>query len=118
MEKEGTLAIKIKSKKLNIKNCKGIWSAIGLMFSKLKDIDGALIYANNVWMPFIYNDLDLFFLDKSLKILEYKKSVPISKNPQTWKIYQNNKASYCLEIKHGVIKNPKKTVGKKVKIVQ
>lgn len=117
MGKEEILKIKINSKKFKIKNCKGIKSAKGLMFSKLKNIDGALIYTNNVWMPFTRHDLDLFFLDQNLKIIDCQKAEPISSNPKSWKVYKNKKATFCLELKHKSIKKPEKLIGNKVKII-
>ena len=89
---------------LKINDCRGIFSLSGLMFDNMNDIDGALIYANNVWMPFVKRKLDLLFLDGNLRVIEIQKAVPITFNPNTWRIYANNNAKYCLEIKTGLIK--------------
>jgi uncharacterized membrane protein (UPF0127 family) len=92
--------IKIGSKVLRIKDCRGLSSARGLMFDSLADKDGALIYANNIWMPFC-RSLDLYFLDKNFVVLGKKTAVPMTMNPKTWKVYANEKARYCLELKNG-----------------
>ena len=86
---------------MKIKDCKGAASAKGLMFDSLKDKDGAFIYANNIWMPFC-KPLDLYFLDEKFVVLEKMNAVPLNLCPQTWKIYVNKKAKYCLEVKKGV----------------
>ena len=101
------MLIKIGRKKLRIKDCKGISSVKGLMFDRMKGLDGALIYANNIWMPFVKHKLDLLFLDKNYRVLSIQKALPITKNPNTWKIYENKKAKYCLEIKSGLVKTRK-----------
>lgn len=95
-------------KPLRIKDCKGISSVKGLMFNPLKDIDGALIYANSVWMPFV-KELDLIFLDGNFRVVETKRAVPITLNPKTWKVYKNEKARYCLEVRKGIAKARKGT---------
>ncbi len=101
------MELRIRNKVLKIKDCKGLRSVRGLMFDKMEKYDGALIYANNIWMPFVKYHLDLFFLDKNFRVLEQQKAVPMSINPATWKIYSCKKARYCLEVKEGLIKNIK-----------
>ena len=96
------IRIKIKNKTLRIKNCKGFSSFRGLMFDNLSDKDGALIYGNSIWMPFVRCDLDLLFLDKNFQIIDVQRAVPLSLNRETWKIYKNKHAKYCLEIKAGL----------------
>lgn len=103
--------LKIKHGKnlLRIKDCKGFASATGLMFNSLEKTDGALIYANNIWMPFCKKPLDLFFLDENFKILSVERAVPLNLfNTKTWKIYTNEKAKYCLEILAGKAKFKKR----------
>jgi uncharacterized membrane protein (UPF0127 family) len=95
--------IRAGGKMLRIKDCKGISSARGLMFDSLKDKDGALIYANNIWMPFC-QPLDIYFLDTKFKVLEKQFAIPMTLNPKTWKIYKNEKAAYCLELRKGAAK--------------
>ena len=90
---------KLNSRTFRVKDCKGMSSLRGLMFDSLEDKDGALIYANSIWMPFVKHSLDLFFMDKNFKVVGKQKAVPITLNPKTWKIYKNKKAKYCLEIK-------------------
>ena len=92
--------MKLGNKNLRIKDCKGLSSVRGLMFDSLSNKDGALIYANSIWMPFCL-PLDLYFLDKKFAVMERMDAVPITLNPKTWKIYRNKKASYCLELKKG-----------------
>ena len=94
-----TVTIKLQGKKFRVKDCKGFSSVRGLMFDDVKGYDGALIYANNIWMPFVKHKLDLFFLDKKFKVLSRQKAVPMTLDPKTWKVYKNDKAKYCLEIK-------------------
>ncbi len=89
---------------LRIKDCKGLSSVKGLMFDSLKDVDGALIYANSIWMPFVKQELDLFFLDRNFKVVSSERAVPVTLNPATWKIYRNEGAKYCLEVKKGVLR--------------
>jgi len=98
--------MKVGNRILRIKDCRGIFSFSGLMFDSMNDIDGALIYANNVWMPFVRRKLDLLFLDGNLKVIEIQRAVPITFtfNPNTWRIYANKNAKYCLEIKTGLIR--------------
>ena len=101
---------------ISIKDCRGFSSIRGLMFDSMQDYDGALIYANAIWMPFVKHNLDLIFLDKSHKILEIQAAIPITANPKTWRIYRQDDAKYCLEIKSGIISNLKTLTGKKVKL--
>jgi uncharacterized membrane protein (UPF0127 family) len=68
------------------------------MFDSLKDKDGALIYANSIWMPFCM-PLKLFFLDDKKKVISMQNAVPIGLNPKTWKIYSDPRAKYCLEVR-------------------
>lgn len=104
---------RIGKKTLVIKDCKGFSSIKGLMFDALSDCDGALIYSNSIWMPFVKHELDLIFLGKNFKIIEIQHAVPLTLNPVTWKIYKNEKAKYCLEIKSGAVRNLKALIGKK-----
>lgn len=97
------MKIKINKKIFEIKDCKGFSSMRGLMFDDLKDKDGALIYANNIWMPFVKHRLDLLFLDEKFRLVERKRAVPMTLHPKTWKIYKNKNAKYCLELKSGMI---------------
>lgn len=90
---------KLNGKKFRVKDCKGLASVRGLMFDNIKGYDGALIYANNIWMPFVRHPLDLFFLDQKMKVIEKQHAVPMTLNPKTWKSYNCRKAKYCLEIK-------------------
>lgn len=89
---------RLNGKKFRVKDCKGLASIRGLMFDS-SDCDGALIYGNRIWMPFVKHKLDLFFLDEKFKVISKQKAVPLTLNPKTWKVYKNSKATYCLEIK-------------------
>ena len=108
------IKVKIKNKTFRIKDCKGLSSLWGLMFDRMNNIDGALIYANNIWMPFVKNNLDLLFIDKKFTVIDVKKAVPLTFNPKTWNAYINWKARYCLEIKSGSM--GKNILMKKVKV--
>ena len=101
------LKVKLGRNKLKIKDCKGLSSIRGLMFDDLKNYKGALIYANNIWMPFVRHDLDLLFLSSDFRIIDIQKAVPMNFNPNTWKTYKCAKARYCLEIKAGLVKAKK-----------
>lgn len=90
--------LKLNGKKYHVKDCKGLSSIRGMMFDH-SDADGALIYANNIWMPFC-PPLTLFFLDENMKLLSKQQAVPITLDPRTWKTYSNKKAKYCVEIKY------------------
>jgi uncharacterized membrane protein (UPF0127 family) len=109
------MKVKIGRKNLAIKDCKGIKSVKGLMFSEMQDIDGAMIYANNIWMPFVKHELDLLFLDENYKIIEVQSAKPLSRKKSSWKIYKNERAKYCLELKKGTISAKK---GIKVEIIR
>jgi len=70
------------------------------MFDEIKNKDGALIYANSIWMPFVKKPLKLLFLDENMKLIKtVEKAVPMTLNPKTWKIYECRDAKYCLEVK-------------------
>lgn len=95
--KHGIFLIKLNGKTLRIKDCPGFSSVRGLMFDSLKDCDGALIYANSIWMPFVKHALTLFFLDKDFRIIKIQDAIPMTLDPKTWRVYACAKAKYCLE---------------------
>ena len=97
------IKVKINKKTFLVKNCRGAKSIKGLMFDSMQDKDGALIYANNIWMPFVKQKLDLLFLDKDLNVLKQERAVPLTFNPKTWKVYRCDDAKYCLELKAGIV---------------
>ena len=103
------IKLAIGKKVFRVKNCKGIASVRGLMFDDMKNHDGALIYANNIWMPFVKKDLNLLFLDEKMKVINQKLAKPISLNFNSWKVYNDKDARYCLELKHTKIKVAKGT---------
>ena len=101
---------RVNGKSLRIKDCRSpLRAAKGLMFSKLRNIDGALIRGNSVWMPFCL-PLYLVFLDDSFNILKQMNAVPLTFNPKTWKTYTCQGAKYCLEINASLIKERIKNV--------
>ena len=108
------IKIRIDNKILRVKDCKGLASLRGLMFDNLKGYDGALIYSNSIWMPFVRHELDLIFLDKDFRVVEIQRAVPVTMNPNTWRTYRYKSAKYCMEIKAD--KNLKGLMGKKVKL--
>lgn len=113
MEKITTVSVS--GKKLKIKKCSGLSSLKGLMFDSLEKKDGALIHGNSVWMPFVKQELDLFFLDDLLRIVDIQKAVPMTLHPKTWTVYSSRKARYCLEVKAGLVKTEK---GMNVKVME
>ena len=107
--------IKVDKRTFKIKDCKGLSSLRGLMFDDLEGKDGALIYANSIWMPFVRRDLNLIFLDERMRIAGNCIASPVTFNPKTWKIYKIDKAKYCLELKDCKLKVNEKT---KVRLVR
>ncbi len=101
---------KIANKSYNIVDMSGWKSIKGLMFNDMKDIDGALISGNSIWMPFVKRSLTLIFLNKKNKILKVVRACPMTINPKTWKVYSCKDAIKCLEIKQRI--SPK--VGSKI----
>src|SRR3989344_2854361 len=108
------MKIKIENKTFRVKDCRGLSCACGLMFDDMKNIDGALVRGGSIWMPFVKHELELFFLDKNMKVSKIQKAVPMTLGPKTWKSYSCNGAKYCLEMKRGVCKAK---VGAKFKIM-
>ena len=96
------IPVVVGTKKLRIKDCKGLSSVKGLMFNDMTTTDGALIYGKSVWMPFVKHELTLVFLDKRFATTSIQYAVPMTLRPRTWKIYKDEKAAYCLELKHNV----------------
>lgn len=94
---------RIGNKTVKIKDCKGLASLFGLAFDDMRGHDGALIYSNSLWMPFVKKNLDLLFLDSDFRVIDIQRAVPITLNPKTWKDYKNKKARYCLELKTGLV---------------
>ena len=93
------MKVKIGNKILRIKDCRGFSSIRGLMFDPMKGYDGALIYSNAVWMPFVKHKLTLVFLGKRFATTSIQYAVPMTLHPRTWKIYKDEKATHCLELK-------------------
>jgi uncharacterized membrane protein (UPF0127 family) len=101
------LKVMVAGKKIRIKDCKGLSSFRGLMFDDMKKYNGALIYAASIWMPFVKYELDLLFLDKNYRIVDIHRAVPVTLDLKTWRIYECNKADYCLEVVAGLVKAKK-----------
>lgn len=91
-------------KMFSVKDCRGLSCVRGLMFDGMEDIDGALVRGSSIWMPFVKHELELFFLDKNMRISKIQGAVPMTLSPKTWKSYSCNGAKYCLEMKRGVCK--------------
>ncbi len=108
--------VRINGKVLRIKDCRGIASLRGLMFDSMNKCDGALIYGNSIWMPFVKRGLELIFLDRNCKVMEIQHAIPVTLGLKTWRIYKNAKAVKCLEVKSGIIRNLKTIVGKKIHV--
>ncbi len=107
------MEVKVNGKPLNIKDCRPLLRAAkGLMFSSLRNIDGALIRGNSIWMPFC-KPLTLIFLDKDYNLLKHENAESMTLNPKTWKIYKCSEAKYCLEINPNKIKERIKSVSVK-----
>jgi uncharacterized membrane protein (UPF0127 family) len=109
------ITVKFENKTLKVKDCTSmIDSGIGLMFHSLNKIDGALIFGNRIWMPFIKKPLQLVFIDEKKKVTSVQRAVPLKAHPKTWKIYYDRSARYCLEL----IKPLKIRKGMSIKILQ
>ncbi len=90
------------SQKFRVRDMRGIASLKGLMFDSLND-DGALISGNSIWMPFVKQDLFLYFLSSEFVLTSFQRAVPINIfRPSTWKLYSDSRAAYCLELKRPV----------------
>ena len=87
---------------------------LGLSFDEMKNHEGALIYANSIWMPFVRHELDLLFLDRNFRVIEVQRAVPLTLNPSTWKIHKGKNAKYCLELKAGLVSAKKGAMVKKI----
>src|SRR3989338_1001817 len=86
-------------KKYMIKDCRGISSLRGLMFDAMSGKDGALIYGNSVWMPFVRHRLQLIFIDRAGIVVKTEDAVPMTLDPGSWKVYSCTGAVKCLEMK-------------------
>ncbi len=91
--------MKLGKRTVRIIDCRGLSSIRGLMFDNMKGYDGALIYGNFIWMPFVRHSLVLYFLDENRKIVDKQLAKPMTLHPRTWKIYSNKKARFCVEVK-------------------
>lgn len=75
----------------------------GLMFKSLEEKSGLLMCfeeedERNIWMPFMKQPLCVVFLDENKTIVGKKKTIPLTLNPNTWKLYSSNvKCKYILE---------------------
>jgi uncharacterized membrane protein (UPF0127 family) len=96
--------VKIGGKGFRVKNCAGLGSVRGLMFDSMAGYDGALIYANNIWMPFVRRKLNLIFLDKDMRVTSSALAEPMTFRPESWKTYEDESAEYCLELKDTKLK--------------
>ena len=91
------VSVKINEKALRIKDCLSLSKGIkGLMFSKLKHTDGAILKCNNIHTAFC-RPLDIAWLDSSLGIIRIEKTRP-------WRTYHCSSAVYVLELKQGLVK--------------
>lgn|SRR3989344_7352886 len=108
------MKIRAGGKTFCVKDCRGLSCIKGLMFDDLKGIDGALVRGDSMWMPFVSHKLDLFFLDKEMRIISTQKAVPMTFSPATWKTYSCSGARYCLEMKKGLCKAK---AGMKIEII-
>lgn len=104
----------ISGESFRIKDCRGLSSIRGLMFDPLTDYDGALIYGNSIWMPFVKKKLQLIFLDRSNKVTSIQDAIPMTLHPRTWRFYKDSEAKYCLE----AAKETKARKGTKIKILK
>lgn len=77
----------------------------GLMFKEIEEERGLLMIfekskRHEVWMPFVPQDLGIFFLDNEKKIVDKKLAKKITLNPKSWQIYKPQKAcKYVMECK-------------------
>jgi uncharacterized membrane protein (UPF0127 family) len=77
----------------------------GLMFSRLKDVDGALLVFPKeervaIHMLFVFQSLDIYWIDSRGKIIEMQRAKPFALS-----LYKaRKKARYVLELKAGLAK--------------
>lgn len=102
-QRQVVVRIKVHGQIFRIKDCRGLSSVRGLMWDTLEDHQGALIYSNSVWMPFVKQALDLLFLDARWRVVETAYAVPLTWHPRTWRVYRCPHARYCLELKAGLV---------------
>ena len=89
----------------HVQHCKGIFSkARGLMFSR-KIKDKSLVFhfnkekLNPIHMLFVFQTIDVLFLDKERKIIEKKESL------RPWRFYNPKERSrYIIELPENTIK--------------
>jgi uncharacterized membrane protein (UPF0127 family) len=78
--------------------------AWGWMLHRPKKNEGLLFefrdnYKPPMWMPFMLTDINMAFLDKNFKVIDFQHAIPYTLDPQTWKIYSSKKpAKYVLEL--------------------
>lgn len=65
-----------------------------------------------MWMPLMLTEINMAFLDKDLRVIDFQTAVPITFNPKTWKTYKPKKpCKYVLELH----KDKKLRIGEKLK---
>ncbi|MCW1296651.1 MAG: DUF192 domain-containing protein [Candidatus Parvarchaeota archaeon] len=99
------MIFKIRGKKLKIKVCKSYLSKVfGLMFSTMKNLDGALLCFDKedkyaIHMFFVFQHLDIVWLDSKKRVVDVQRAVPFA-----FKIYKPRKAAkYILELKKDIL---------------
>jgi hypothetical protein len=95
------MILEINKKKLKIKACRSFLSKIiGLMFSRMNDIDGALLYFDKkdfygIHMFFVFHPLDIFWLNEKKEVVDFQRAMPFA-----FKVYYPKKAAkYILELR-------------------
>lgn len=88
----------------DVKVAKGILSKMrGLMFRNINNDEGMLFIfkrpsRKSMWMPFVPQDLSIFYLNSEKEVIDKKIAKKLSLNPKTWKIYKpKEKCKYVLE---------------------
>ncbi|MFP4045546.1 MAG: DUF192 domain-containing protein [Candidatus Aenigmatarchaeota archaeon] len=76
---------------------------LGLMFRKVRRDYGLLFPFSHerrwsIWMPFVPQDLAVFWLDEKREVVDKKIARKISLDPDTWKTYKpEEECKYVLE---------------------
>ena len=78
--------------------------AWGWMLHKPGKNEGLLfIFMDNytplMWMPLMLTPINMAFLDKNIKVVDFQRAVPVTPDPKTWRTYKPKKpCKYVLEL--------------------
>ncbi|GEM_PF-855661 len=89
---------------LNVEKTESLFGSMrGLMFKKLREGHGLLmdfpyVARWSIWMPFVPQDIAVFFIDKNNTVVDKKLAKRLTMDPRTWKVYKPQEGcKYVLE---------------------